>query len=74
MRERERKKDTGAQALMEQGCFNDLCVSIYRLLRNFFDNNKDQKTKQSNHYQENKELTLVIRSEENLYLKRDGPD
>ena len=31
-RERERKKDTGIQALMEQGCFNDLSVSIYRLL------------------------------------------
>ena len=31
-RERERKKDTGTQALMEQRCFNDLSVSIYRLL------------------------------------------
>ena len=31
-REKERKKDTGPQALMEQKCFNDLSVSIYRLL------------------------------------------
>jgi len=31
-RERERKKDTGIQALMGQRCFNDLPVSIYRLL------------------------------------------
>ena len=31
-RERERKTDMGTQALMEQRCFNDLSVSIYRLL------------------------------------------
>ena len=31
-RERERKKDTGTQALMERRCFNDLSVSIYRLV------------------------------------------
>ena len=31
-RVRERKKNTGTQALMEQRCFNDLSVSIYRLL------------------------------------------
>ena len=31
-RERERKKDTGTETLMEQRCFNDLSVSIYRLL------------------------------------------
>ena len=30
--EKERKKDTGPQALMEQKCFNDLSVSIHRLL------------------------------------------
>ena len=30
--EKERKKDTGTQALMEQMCFDDLSVSIYRLL------------------------------------------
>ena len=34
-RERERKKerqtDMGTQALMEQRCFNDFSVSIYRL-------------------------------------------
>ena len=30
--ENERKKDTGTQALMEQRCFDDLSVSIYRLL------------------------------------------
>ena len=32
MKERKRKKDTGTQALMEKRCFNDLSVSIYRLL------------------------------------------
>ena len=31
-RERGRKKDTGTHALMEQKCFRDLSVSIYRLL------------------------------------------
>ena len=31
-RERERRKDMGTQALMEQRCFNDLSVSIYRML------------------------------------------
>ena len=31
-RERERKKDTGTQALMEQRCFNDFSMNIYRLL------------------------------------------
>ena len=31
-RERERKKDTGTEALVEQRCFNDLSVSVYRLL------------------------------------------
>ena len=32
-RERERNKERhGTQALMEQRCFNDLSVSIYRLL------------------------------------------
>ena len=31
-RERKREKDTGTQALMEERCFNDLSVSIYRLL------------------------------------------
>ena len=35
-REKERKKDTGPQALMEQRCFNDLSVSIYRLLYKTF--------------------------------------
>ena len=31
-REGKRQTDTGTQALMEQRCFNDLSVSIYRLL------------------------------------------
>ena len=35
-RERERKTDMGTQALMEQRCFNDLSVSIYRLLHKKF--------------------------------------
>lgn len=30
-RERERKKDTGTQSLMEQRCFNDFSLSIYSL-------------------------------------------
>ena len=51
MKERERKKerqtDMGTQALMEQRCFNDLSVSIYRLLYKKFDNDKDQKTKRT---------------------------
>ena len=29
---KKRKKDMGTQALMEQRCFNDLSVNIYRLL------------------------------------------
>ena len=29
---KEKEKDTGTQALMEKRCFNDLSVSIYRLL------------------------------------------
>ena len=31
-REREREKDMGTQVLMEEMCFNDLSVSIFRLL------------------------------------------
>ena len=31
-REKEGKKDTGTQALMEQRCFNDFSMNIYRLL------------------------------------------
>ena len=31
-RETDRQTDTGTQALMEQRCFNDLSVSIYKLL------------------------------------------
>ena len=30
-REKEGKKDTGTQALMEQMCFNDFSMSVYRL-------------------------------------------
>ena len=36
----------GTQALMEQRCFNDLpVIYIGCCTRNFFDNDKDQKTK-----------------------------
>ena len=31
-REKKTKKDMGPKSLVEQGCFNDLSVSIYRLL------------------------------------------
>ena len=54
-RERERKKDTGTHILMEQGCFIELCVSIYTVLQgSLFSKDKDQKTRLTS-YQGNKE-------------------
>ena len=45
-REREREKDTGTQALMEQRCFNDFSVSIQAVVQEVsFINDKHQKTK-----------------------------
>ena len=71
---RERKKDTWTQALMKQRCFNDFSEYIKAVLQGIsFDNGKDQKTKMySNHYQGNKVLTMVIRSGDNPYLKKEG--
>ena len=36
IRKKQRERDTGTEALVEQRCFNDLSVSIYRLLHKKF--------------------------------------
>ena len=77
---RKREKDTGTQALMDQRCFNDLSVSIYIYIyalvqRISFDNDKRSENQMySNLYQGNKELTMVTRSGDNPYLKKEGCD
>ena len=75
---RKREKDTGTQALMEQRCFNDLSVSIYIyavVQRISFDNDKRSENQMySDLYQGNKELTMVTRSGDNPYLKKEGCD
>ena len=77
---RKREKDTGTQALMEQRCFNDLSVSIYIYIyavvqRISFDNDKRSENQMySDLYQGNKELTMVTRSGDNPYLKKEGCD
>ena len=53
---------------MEQGCFTDLSVSIYRQLYKEFLSTMI-KIRKPNVQHGNKELTMVIRSEENTYLK-----
>ena len=75
-RERERKKDTGTEALVEQRCFNDLSVSVYRLLYKEFLSTmlKIRKANILQLLQGNKELAMVIRSEDNSYLKEEGHD
>ena len=35
-KERKRKKDTGTQALMEEGCFIEFCKSIYTVIQGSF--------------------------------------
>ena len=65
---------------MEQRCFNDLSVSIYIYIyavvqRISFDNDKRSENQMySNRYQGNKELTMVKRSGDNPYLKKEGCD
>ena len=71
-REKERKKDTGPQALMEQKCFNDLSVSIYRLLNKEFLLTMI-KIRIPNIQQllpREQGLTMVLRSGDNPYLKK----
>ena len=71
--EKERKKDTGPQALMEQKCFNDLSVSIYRLLYMEFLLTMI-KIRIPNIQQllpREQGLTMVLRSGDNPYLKKE---
>ena len=71
--EKERKKDTGPQALMEQKCFNDLSVSIYRLLYKEFLLTMI-KIRIPNIQQllpREQGLTMVLRSGDNPYLKKE---
>ena len=75
-RERERKKDMGTQALMEQRCFNDLSVSIYRLLYKKFLSTMI-KIRIPNIQQllpREQGLTMVLRSGDNPYLKKEDRD
>jgi len=72
-REKERKEDTGPQALMEQKCFNDLSVSIYRLLNKEFLLTMI-KIRIPNIQQllpREQGLTMVLRSGDNPYLKKE---
>ena len=74
--EKERKKDTGPQALMEQKCFNDLSVSIYRLLYMEFLLTMI-KIRIPNIQQllpREQGLTMVLRSGDNPYLKKEDRD
>ena len=61
---------------MEQRCFNDLSVSVYRLLYKEFLSTmlKIRKANILQLLQGNKELAMVIRSEDNSYLKEEGHD
>ena len=66
------KKDTGARALMEQRCFNDFSMSIYRLwykklLLGMIDIRKPNVQQPSPREQG---VILVTRSEDSLYLKK----
>ena len=70
------RKTWGPKSLVEQRCFNDLSVSIYRLLYKEFllTMIKIRKRNVQQHDQGNKELAMVIRSEDNPYLKKEGGD
>ena len=61
---------------MEQGYFNDLPVSIYRLLYKEFllTMIKIRKPNVQQPYQGDKGLTMVIRSGDNPYLKKEDQD
>ena len=71
-----RKKDTGTQALMEQRCFNDLSVSIYRLLYKKFLSImiKIRKPNVQQPLPRDKGLIMVTRSGDNPYLKKEDRD
>ena len=61
---------------MEQGYFNDLSVSIYRLSYKEFLSTviKIRKPNVQQPYQGDKGLTMVIRSGDNPYLKKEDQD
>ena len=72
--ERERERKTrGPKPLVEQWCFNDLSVSMYRLFYKEFLSTMitTRKPTYSNRYQGNKRLTMVITSGDNPYLKKE---
>ena len=75
-RERERKTDTGTQALMEQRCFNDLSVSIYRLLYKKFLSTmiKIRKPNVQQPLPREQGLIMVTRSGDNPHLKKEDRD
>ena len=76
-RERERnKKDTGIQALMEQMCFNDFSVSIYRLWYKKFLLTMIEIRKPSIQQLLPREqgIIMVTRSGDNPYLKKGERD
>ena len=75
MKEKEReRKDMGTQALMEQRCFNDLSVSIYRLLYKKFLLTMIKIRKPNGTATINKGLIMVTRSGDNPYLKKEDGD
>ena len=75
-REKERKKDTGTQALMEQRCLNDLSVSIYRLLYKKFllTMIKIRKPNVQQPLPREQEINNGPRSGDNPYLKKEDRD
>ena len=75
-REKERKKDMGTQALMEQRCFNDLSVSIYRLLYKKFllTMIKIRKPNVQQPLPKEQGMMMVTRSGNNPYLKKGDRD
>ena len=78
-RERERKKekkDMGTQALMEQRCFNDVYVCIYRLWYKKFLLTMIKIRKPNVHQPLPREqgIIMVTRSGDNPYLKKEDRD
>ena len=71
-REKERKTDTGTQALMEQRCFNDFfCEYIQAVVQEVsFVSDKDQKTKCTVTVTKGTGIMMVTRSGDNPYLKK----
>ena len=69
-RKRERERRTwGSKSLVEQGCFTELCVSIYTVLQGNTSSDKDQKTW---HYKLSRKqgATGTIKPKGNPYQKR----